>query len=184
MELAGEEKRIRALFSELSREDAQNAPRFEELWREASVTVPAPRAGRLLPAVAATLIVAVTVLFVAWSRNRSPVQQNAHNAASPAIAVRPEPAAPELATPEPATPEPANKVVRRRRSSHSARRRTLARRQLREPGLEQAKMLASWKSPTENFMTAPTASAFNQLPQLNESVKDLELFLSTKESNQ
>ena len=184
MELAGDEKRIQALFSELSREDAQHAPRFEKLWREASAMEQAPRFSRGLLVVAATLVVAVTVLFVDWSRDRSPVEQNAHNAAPPEIAVRPEPAAPEVATPEPTTPELPNKAVRRPTSSHSTRRRTLARRQLREPGLEQAKMLASWKSPTENFMSAPTASAFSQLPQLNESAKDFELFLSTKESNQ
>ena len=176
MELVGDEKRIQALFSELSREDAHAAPRFEKLWREAVLTETVPRFRKSLVLVAAVLIVAVTVLFVAysrdkWSRDKSPTQQNAQNVVAPQTI-------PSQA------PEPENKVVRRRSHSHANRRRTLARRQLREPTLEQAAMLANWKSPTEQFMTAPTRSAFNALPQLNESVKDLESFLSKKESNQ
>lgn len=180
MESVGDEKKIQALFSELSREDAQNAPGFEKLWREASVIEQAPPFSRPLLIVAATLIVAVTVLFIAWSRDKSPAEQNAQNAAAPpAIAARP-----ETAAPEPAAPEPKNKVVQRRTHSHPRRRRTLARRQQRQPAINQAEMLANWKSPTEQFLTAPTHSAFSSLPQLNESVKDLESFLAKKESNQ
>lgn len=178
MESVGDEKKIRALFSELSREDALNAPRFEKLWREASAMEHAPRFSRPLLIVAVTLVVAVTVLFIAWSRGKSPAEQNAQNAAAPpVIAVRPEPA-------EPATPEPDNRVVRRRTHLHPSRRRTPARRQQREQVLNQAEILAHWKSPTEQFLTPPTHSAFSSLPQLNESVKDLESFLSKKESNQ
>lgn len=174
MELAGDEKKIQALFSELAREDAQNAPRFEKLWREASVTQQPVRFNRPLLIAAATLVVALTVLFVAWSRSKSPAERNARNAAPTEIAVRP----------EPATPEPENKVVRRRTHSHTSRRRTVARRPQREPALKQAELLANWRSPTDQFMTAPTSSGFSSLPQLNESVKDLESFLSKKESNQ
>ena len=171
MELAGDEKRIQALFSELSREDAYTAPRFEKLWREAVLKEPAPRFSKSLVLVAAALIVAVTVLFAAWYRDKAPTEQNARNAAAPQMIPS-------------QTPAPENKVVRRGSHSYASRRRTLARRQQRERALKQAAMLANWKSPTEQFMTAPTPSAFNALPQLNESVKDLESFLSKKESNQ
>jgi len=49
-------------------------------------------------------------------------------------------------------------------------------------------MLSSWQSPTQLFMESPTELALLQLPQLNQSVKDLETFLSQdkelmKESN-
>jgi hypothetical protein len=177
MELTGDEKRIQALFSELSYEDAQNAPRFEKLWREAALAAPTPRLRKsLVVVVAASLIVAVTVLFVAWSRDNSPKENNA-----------------KLAVPQPIPNDPApqtpqrdeSSIVQRRTSSHATRRRTLARRQRSERALEQqAALLASWKSPTENFVTSPTSSAFDSLPQLNEAAKDLQSFLGKKESNQ
>ena len=178
MELAGDEKKIQALFSELSREDAHAAPRFDKLWRDASPAKQVPLYfRRSLLVVAAALIVAVTVLFVALStkstRDKSP-EQKVENVAPQPIA---NPAAVQ-------TPEPDNKIVQRRTPSHSIRRRTLARRQPPERALQQqAALLASWKSPTENFMTSPTPSVFGSLPQLNESTKDLETFLSKKESN-
>ena len=171
MELAGDEKRIQALFSELSREDAQIAPDFGKLWREAVVTQPVPRFRKSLVLATAAVIVAVTVLFVAWYRDKAFVEQHVRNVAPATI-------------PEPAqAPKPDNKVVQRRAHAPANRRRTLARRQQREPALQQAAMLASWKSPTEQFMTAPTSSVFTSLPQLNSSVKDLQMFLSMKEPN-
>ena len=182
MQLAGDEKKIQALFSELAREEAQAAPRFEKLWREVSLTQQAPRLSRSLVVFAATLLVAVAVLFAAWSNSKTPVEQNAQTAPPPPIPNQP----------SPQKPEPDNKaaVVQRRTQSHSTRRRSLARHQRSDRALEQrvlqqqAALLANWKSPTENFMTSPTLSGFNSLPQLNESVKDLQSFLQTKESNQ
>jgi hypothetical protein len=180
MELAGDEKRIQALFSELSREEAQAAPRFERLWREALLAERAPRFRKsLVPLVtaAATVIAAITVLFVVWTAEKSPAEQNVQNAAPQTI-----PSLPQAREPENSKPD--NKVAQRRTPSHSPRRRTLARRKQLKPALEQqAAMLANWKSPTEKFMTAPTQSVFSSLPQLNESVKDLQSFLS-KESIQ
>jgi hypothetical protein len=177
MELAGNEKRIQALFSELSHAEAQVAPDFGKLWREALVAEQVPRFGKSLVlkvATAATVIVAVTVLFVLWSRDRAPIEQTVQNVAPQTL--------PDSSQVQ--APEPANKVVQRRSPSPSHRRRTLARRQQRGRALDQqAALLANWRSPTEQFMTAPTASAFSSLPQLNESVKDLQSFLP-KESNQ
>ena len=180
MELAGDEKRIQALFSELSRDDAQAAPRFEKLWREASPAQRVPPFSKPLVVIVATLIVAFAVLFVTVSRDKAPAEQNVQN-----LAPQPIPSRPASQALKPDNSEPDNKVAQRRTPSHSHRRRTLARRPQREPALaQQAAMLANWKSPTENFMTSPTRSVFNSLPQLDESAKDLESFLSTKELNQ
>lgn len=180
MQLAGDEKKIRALFSELSLAEAQAAPRFEKLWREASITQQAPRVSMpLVMIVAASLLVAVAVLFAAWSVYKTPTTQNAKTTAPPQTIGNP----PARHTPE----NESNKFafVPRRPNSHSTRRRTLARRHKPERALEQqAAMLANWKSPTENFMKSPTRSGFDSLPQLNEAMKDLESFLQKKESNQ
>jgi hypothetical protein len=185
MQLAGDEKKIRALFSELACEEAQVAPRFEKLWREASTQQASPQAtprvSKSLVFVAAILLVAVAVLFVAWSAYRLPAEQNAQTATPPTFTIRT----------SPQEPNPAIKaeVVQLRTQSHSTRRRCRARHQRSERGLEQrilqqAAMLASWKSPTESFVASPIRSGFESLPQLNESVKDLQSFLQKKESNQ
>ena len=185
MQLAGDEKKIQALFSELACEEAHLAPRFEKLWREASTQQASPQAtprfGKSLVFVAATLLVAVAVLFVAWSTYKLPVEQNAQTATPPTITNQP--------SPQEHKPDNKAEVVQRRTKSHSTRRRSLARHQRSERGLEQralqqAAMLANWKSPTESFVASPTVSGFNSLPQLNESVKDLQSFLQKKESNQ
>ena len=225
MELAGDEKRIRALYSELSLEEARTAPRFEGLWREASGAQQrgaqrAPRFSKPLVAIAATLLVAVTALFVAWFTYKSPTEENAQTPQvvaekSRIIETIERQPTPDVRERNNATPdaresgktaadvrEPEKTVIVRGTPSPSNRQRTLARfrqanrtRQQQERNLEQrrleqqAAMLASWKSPTANFMTSPTRSGFSSLPQLNQSVKDLESFLpknneSTKESNQ
>ncbi|HEV2834261.1 MAG TPA: hypothetical protein VGW58_03030, partial [Pyrinomonadaceae bacterium] len=127
------------------------------------------------------LLAAFAVLLAAWSRYKSPTEQGVQNVAPQAI---PSQAVAEASQPDDVT------VLHRRTRSHSSRRRTLARRQQSERALEQqAAILANWKSPTEGFMTSPTGSVFNSLPQLNESVKELQSFLSKnnesmKESNQ
>lgn len=177
MELTGDEKRIQALFSERSREDAQHAPRFEKLWRAASVAEQTPRfRGSLIlkVAAAATAIVVITIIFAVSSRDQAPLRQNARNMA-------PQPIASPTAT---RAAEPENKVAHLRTRPRATRRRTLARRQQRElVPAQQAALLANWKSPTEKFLTSPTSSVFNSLPQLNESVKELQAFLSTDESS-
>lgn len=176
MDSTGDEKRIRALFSELSIQETQAAPHFDKLWCEALITPPARRFNKALVVVAAeALLLAVALSFAAWSSYKSSTQQNAHT-----VTPRKFPTPPrtyirqsrQVATNHSRTP------------SRSSRRRSDARRQQQERALQRrAAMLASWKSPTENFMTSPTASAFNSLPQLNESVKELQSFLP-KESNQ
>ncbi|HSD45118.1 MAG TPA: hypothetical protein VLB87_00800 [Pyrinomonadaceae bacterium] len=185
MQLAGDEKKIRAWFSEQSLVEAQAAPRFEKLWREALLSEiplaqPAPRFSKSLVAVTATILVAAAVLVVAWSTSKTPVQQqNAQTATPPAIENQPTPN-----TAEPERQPEKTAVVHRRTLPSSTRRRTLARRQQSERALEkQAALLTNWESPTADFMTSPTRSGFDSLPQLTESVTNLQSFLPKKESN-
>ena len=182
MQLAGDEKKIQAWFSEQSREEAQTAPRFEKLWREAMLTKaqPAPRFSKSLVTIAATILVAAAVLVIAWSTFKTPAQQhNAQTATPPAIENQPTPN-----TAEPERQPEKTAVVHRRTPSTSTRRRTLARRQQSERALEkQAALLANWESPTADFMSSPTRSGFDSLPQLTESVTNLQSFLPKKESN-
>jgi len=174
MELAGHEKRIQALFSELSLEEAQRAPRFEQLWREAQLVKQAPRFSKSLVVAAATVLVTIAGLFVAWSRYRSPAEQNAQNQNVENLAPQTIASGPAQQTAE----RDDVTVTQHHKHSNPSRRRAVARQRQSELALQQqAAMLANWKSPTEEFMTSPTNSVFTSLPQLNESAKDLESFL-------
>jgi hypothetical protein len=159
MELDGTEKRIQALFSELSLEDRTRLPRFEKFWTE--TTNPAPVFRRSW-AVAAALVVIAASSFALWSRQ----SQTVLNIAPVAI---PTPASPQLASiVEPPRPQPPH------------RKKTVRQRSV----LSEAALLSRWQSPTQNFMQSPSSVSFNSLPQLNQSAKDLESFLPKKESNQ
>jgi hypothetical protein len=167
MELDGTEKRIQALFSELSLEDRTRLPRFEKFWTETTNLAPVFRRSW---AVAAALVVIAASSFALWSRQSQTVLNNAP------VAI-PTPASPQLATfVEPARP-------------HQPRKRRIIRQRQPDSVLSEAALLSRWQSPTQNFMQSPSSVSFNSLPQLNQSAKDLESFLPKndgriKESNQ
>ena len=172
MQLAGPEKRIQALFSELSLEDRTHVPRFEQLWTRVEETTPAPVFRRAWALAAAVAVIAASS-FALWSRQ----SQTVLNIAPLDI---PTPASPQLnqvaSVVEPAKPhQPRKKRIVRQRQSDSV--------------FSEATLLSSWRSPTESFMQSPSSVSLNSLPQLNQSAKDLESFLpkdngQTKERNQ
>lgn len=158
MELGGTEKRIQALFSELSLEDRTHVPRFEQLWTRVERTSHAPWFRRSWVVTAAVVVIAASSSFALWSRQ----SQTVLNIAPLEI---PTPASPQVAlVVEPARPhQPTKKRVVRQRKSDSA--------------LSEAALLSRWQSPTQNFMQSPSGVSLNSLPQLNQSAKDLESFL-------
>jgi hypothetical protein len=175
MELAGDEKRIQALFSELSLEDQSRVPQFGRLWAQASTSrrVVAPlREKNFIRPVAvlvSLLVIASACSFAVWTWNRL--------AEIPNIAVQLPRADQVTYTTTPGKVEPA------RHLKHIARQRPVVRSIATE-----AASLSSWQSPTQQFMASPTDLALGSLPALNQSAKDLETFLSKngeimKESN-
>ena len=169
MELGGTEKRIQALFSELSLEDRTHVPLFERLWTmRVEKTTPAP--WRSWAATAAGFVIAAVISFALWSRQ----SQTVLNIAALEIST---PASPQLAAfVEPARP-------------HQPRKKRIVRQRQPDSVLSEAALLSRWQSPTQNFMQSPSSVSFNSLPQLNQSAKDLESFLPKndgriKESNQ
>ena len=171
MELGGDEKRIQALFSELALQDRNRAPRFERLWSRAQETR-APQF-RSTPAVvmAGVLVVAVcSIVAWSWYRSIESISQQALNIPSQTIST---PVVPRVHEPErPAVLSPTPRSVPRRQ-------RRMTRHQQVEPAVAtEATLLSRWQSPTQSFMEAPTGVALQSLPQLNQSVEDLKLFLS------
>ena len=178
MELGGDEKRIQALFSELSFADQSCTPHFGRLWSHASssrrAVAPLREKNLIRPvAVLVSLLVtasACSLALLTWYRSTE----------TPNIAIQLPPSvtfeAPSASTPQPVKIEP-------RRQKHIARRR-----QVDRSIATGAALLSSWQSPTQRLMTSPTDLALGSLPALNQSAKDLESFLSKnseimKESN-
>jgi hypothetical protein len=181
MELVGNEKRIRALFSELSVADQSRAPRFEKLWHRVENTTPAPVRNFRRPAVAfaaAVFIAACALAVWSWSHTTSTTD---NNAVIPPQLTTPTPAPAVAETNDAASP-------RQIKRSHTPRKKRIERYQPTDPAITEAAMLWSWQSPTSILMQSPTTLVFNSLPQLNQSVEELKQFLpkdhEVKESNQ
>ena len=164
MELGGTEKRIQALFSELSFEDRSRVPRFEKLWT--ATTNPAPLFRRSWAMTAAIVVIVVASSFALWSRQ----SQTVLNIAPLTI---PTPSLPQLAM-----------IVELPRSQPPRHKRIVRQRSTDRVVFNEAALLSRWQSPTQNFMQSPSSVSFNSLPQLDQSAKDLESFLPKKESNQ
>jgi hypothetical protein len=165
MELTGTEKRIQALFSELSLEDRSRTPHFAHLWTRAQATKPSRVFSKSLAVSAAVVVLAVAFSFVIWSTS---ITQNALNIAPVEI---PTTASPQFAavTDTPPPVQHPKRIARRPRQTEG-------------PVINDAALLSRWQSPTSSFMESPSSVRLNSLPELNQSAKDLESFL--KESNQ
>ena len=154
MKLVGDEKRIQALFHELRLEDQQVVPGFERVWSCARVTRSErrPAASASLVALAAALIVVCTFLFWPSVRSSEIPQQEVAGMISVAM------------------PISVN-------SLETASHRKFLRRKKAKPIIGDAVALSTWKSPTAIFMESPSGSEINSLPQLNQTAKELQLFL-------
>lgn len=166
MEFSGDEKRIQALFSELSFEEQTRAPGFEKLWScaEATTPTPAPLVRRFGLVAAVVIVVMSFVAARAWFS--SPQSQQVANV--PPLII-------------PATSQP--RVQQSELSTASknvVRPRRFARRQTERIAITQAAMLSNWQSPTNVLLNSPNLSVLSSLPQLNQSARDLELFLPKK----
>jgi len=168
MEWSGDEKRIQALFSELALQDRERAPRFENLWSRA----PEPRAPQFRPRWAVVMAGAlVACLLVAWSWSKS----IASLPPQAAVNVPPQTISTPLAPSVYETPRVLSKTLR----SEPRRRKSISRHQQVELAVTtQATLLSQWQSPTQQFMQSPSGLSLQSLPQLNQSVEDLKLFLS------
>ena len=166
MDLAGDEKRIRALFCELSLEDESVTPRFEELWRHAETTK--PDSVRSLRTSFVLLVATVALIavgsFALWSRSRStqPAQ---------VVVAMANPSNPSTST----TVQDQDKVTQTKPPPQH--RKKLARQKKIQPAVQELAILSNWQSPTISFLQSPVTPAFTSLPQLNQSARELESFL-------
>lgn len=183
MESVGNEKRIRALFSELSIEDQSRAPQFDKLWRGAENTKPAPVRKFRHPAIAfAALVIVAACVLAVWSWSDKTPGFNAVNI---------HPQIPQITspTPLPTVAESNSTSSRQIKRSHAPRKKRLQKYQAPESTFTEAAMVWNWQSPTSILMKSPATLVWNSLPKLNQSAEELKQFLPkdhevTKESNQ
>ncbi len=183
MELIGDEKRIRALFSEVRFADEQIVPSFAGVWnRTQSKTTGTTRAFNLSFVVATALLVCALVSLAWWSRQW---RQNQ----STVIASVPPITTPAIQDVQPTNnPEPA-KMGWHRSSERSRALKLAARRQavLAAAGkkvLRDAKAIASWQSPTVTLLVSPADELLKSLPQLNQNAEELRSFLRDQLNSQ
>jgi len=160
MKLAGDEKRIQALFRELRLEDQQVVPGFERVWNCAAGARSERRyvSSISLVAFTAVLVVATVASSLFWSTDRSPEipKQEVVGMIRPAI------------------PISVNSLETSGHRKLAPRKKTQL---LAKPLIRDAVALSTWKSPTAIFMESPVGSEINSLPQLNQAAKELQLFL-------
>jgi hypothetical protein len=181
MESGGNEKRIQAFFSELSLEDQISVPQFGQLWSRAQEIKTTRVRGFGGPfAVMISIFVTVAACSLAvWSWYRlsaSPAPKIVVHLpqVTPVAALNTSVKLVPVSQPEKVQPQRQKNIARRRQVDHTI--------------TTQAVLLSSWQSPTQSFMASPTGIDLTSLPQLNQSVKDLESFLPKnneimKESN-
>ena len=185
MELGGDEKRIRALFSELSLEDRSRVPQFGPVFARAQAMEGsnARSFSRPIAVLVSVLVTAAACSFAIWAWYRSTPSQ------VPSI-VNHQPPVPDTSGSS-SIPQPVKVVadsrprkVRQRQRKLIARQRPFDRRITSD-----AALLSSWQSPTQALLESPTSLVLSSLPQLNQSATDLKSFLPKnneviKESNQ
>jgi hypothetical protein len=183
MELAGEEKKLQALFSELKAADEETTPRFAAVWNRAQPKARRNRAfSPVFVAAMALLICALVSLAV-----RSKYSQRRES--QPSLAIAPARPTIESAPAVVAVTAPAHKIVppvkRRDESRDLVAKRIAARHQAQLVAAnlkvkQDAKTIANWQSPTTALLSSPSAEIFGALPQLNQSASDLKSFLPTR----
>jgi hypothetical protein len=198
MELAGNEKKIQALFRELKLADERAAPGFTRVWNRAQATSPgSPRVFKISFAVATALFVITLCSLVIWSRNWQRSQRS-----NPGVATGPTTPGSTLAPPlaPPLAPSLVKPLARQgptqlrvaappnRVKANRWDRKLAARRQAdlnaRNVAIRETISISSWQSPTATLMQSPAADVLTSLPQLDQSLTELKTFLPNTPSYQ
>jgi len=178
MELAGEEKRIQALFSELRLADEETTPSFAGVWNRAQSRT--QRDLNLSFVAATALLVCALVSLVWWSkhwqRSSDVVATFPQGFATAPVKVVIENEKVNLAKPVPkgdnrGAKSLALKLASRREALLVAANRRLTR---------VAKTIASWQSPTARLLDSQSDELLKSLPQLNQTVEELKSFLPSQ----
>ena len=180
MEIIGDDKKLRALYSETRLVDEQVTPSFSATWHSAESRAKQPRRTFTFAfASALALVIFAVATFVIWSKYSPPPQTYSAFATV---------AAANLALPNNRSKEttqaalPVNRLVRLRANKLAAQRQQLLAAETRKAEKE-AKEIASWQSPTASLLSSSSDDLFKSLPQLNQNANELKSFLPNRSND-
>ena len=170
MNLNGDEKRIRQLFREMSRDDQRRAPQFANVLAAARSGMARsqnrPRSLRFATAVAmlcAALLIAMAII-VKPSKPQDPAR--ADHAIAPTAPPEPPP---DIALERPGTGapgvEPPRVIIKHVRHHRTTDQLAIA-----------MNSLYAWQSPTASLLKTPGDELFRSLPRLGESLQTIKSF--------
>ena len=186
MEIIGDDKKLRALFSEAKAADNASTPSFTSVWHRAQARSLKPRrAFNLSFALVTALLVLTLGSLAVWSmyatRSSQPHEAVTPGGVAPSAATSPEkPKAdeePRIAEKAPQAPieTPVHRSVK------SRVRRPAAQPDSQLIAYNQAAVkettIDSWESPTAALLSSPTDGLFKSVPQLNENANGMKSFL-------
>ena len=192
MELNGEDKRIRALFCELKREEKSTSPLFAKTWNIAEAEFhrrgfsrlrfqPSSNLLRFATAIlVVSLVLAATVLLPRYLRLP---RQPKHDYAEQEVAATPRATSeePPRSGTVPANREsgkPTDRLVAIRRSV-PVRKSQVASAQLARPAKQDGQNgLSEWQSPTAKLLRSAGDELLRRVPQMNESAEEMKKFLA------
>jgi hypothetical protein len=189
MGLNGEDKRIRALFCELKREEKRTTPLFAKTWNIAEAEFRPSGFSRLrfqpssnllrfaTPLLVVSLVLAGTVVLPRYLRVPRQPRQPKHDYAKQEVA-----AAPRANSEEPPlsgkvaanrdSGKRTNQLLAIRRSARVKKSQVVSVLSVKQNGLSQ------WQSPTAKLLRSAGDEWLRFLPQINESAEEMKKFLS------
>lgn len=184
MELVGEEKKIQALFSEARLADAVTTPTFARVWNRAEAQRYRPRKAFNLAFAGATALLVCALVSLAWWSTRSPKNHDIV-ATAPPVTVPVTPAQPQQngagSAVKPRSLVPGRLVSTARSNAiRLAARREAILLAANMKAAQEAKAIASWKSPTATLLDSPSDDLIKSLPQMNQTVNEMKSFLPSQ----
>ena len=178
MASSGEEKRIRTLFHELRLADERAAPQFAEVLGRNQISSKRMRTSLNLRLALAVLLACFALLSLAllskrWQRSeqsRIPLAGGVANPPSTQVGI-----AMDRQPNPPSAPEPKHRVRQSRVAQFAARKETS--RFKRSPIIRDVMAISRWQSPTAGLLHSQSEELLRSLPQLNQTVREMESFL-------
>ncbi len=180
MELSGDEKRIRASFRELRLEDERVTPRFAAVWNRAHFRSARRETALDFRIAAAVVIVCLAVFSLAllsryWQRTPRLNDAVANGVFKPGVNPAQIKKDRELVQRDKRV-----QVVRKPGLVRFAPRSQTAKLAARRSTTPDAIALSRWQSPTTGLLRSPGDEVLRALPQLNQTLHDMESFLPNR----
>jgi hypothetical protein len=182
MERIGDDKKLRALYSETRFGDEQVVPSFSATWHRAQSRAKQPRRTVAFAfASALVLVIFAVATFAVWSKYSD--QPQTYSAfASAAAANLALPNGGSRITPPTVTVNRVIVPIRSRTNKLAAQRQQLMVAENRQAQKE-AKEIAIWQSPTASLLSSSSDDLFKSLPQLNQNANEMKSFLPNRSND-